>query len=86
MRIAIKYEGATLANDPDYDEWGNDGVRLVLRCQHDNLVIEPPCCSGVDCACNGQFSMYCPDCEEVSIDEQTDRLEDWLEEGDLDER
>jgi hypothetical protein len=83
MQIAIKYEGTTLANDPDYDEWGNDGVRLILRCQHDNLVIEPPCCNGTDCDCRGQYTLYCPDCENTLTEKEIeDRLESSLDEGD----
>lgn len=82
MQIAIKHEGTMLANDPDYDEWGNDGVRLILRCQHDNLVIEPPCCTGTDCDCQGRHTLYCPDCENRDLTDDPDFLESWFYRGD----
>lgn len=48
-----------------------------FKCSHQNLEIEPPCCSGFDsegllsCGCAGQYAVYCPDCrnEDMSQDE-----------------
>ena len=43
-------------------------------CQHDNIEIEPPCCTTPDsdtgyisCGCGGMTNVYCPDCENSDL-------------------
>lgn len=45
-----------------------------FKCQHDNIEIEPPCCTTADsdtgyisCACGGMASVYCPDCDNEDL-------------------
>lgn len=41
----------------------------TMRCRHDFVEIEPPCCDGTDCGCHGLCTVYCPDCENKDMTE-----------------
>ena len=79
MKIYIKDLSATYTLDDDcaLDEpW-------IFRCNHDNAVVEKPCCDGNNCDCHGMTSVYCPDCGgEDLTDEQVEEMTflDYLEE------
>ena len=53
--ITVRHEGYYTVMDEDGD----------FHCPHDNVEIEPPCCSGgayIACGCQGMYNVYCPDC------------------------
>lgn len=58
MKIEIDYK-------PSIAVLTEDG----FRCPHDNVEVEPACCSGigssgyVECGCGGRDSVYCYDCD-----------------------
>lgn len=69
MSIAIKVK-----TDPySYAVYLNEDGEF--RCPHENVEIEPPCCSGYDseglpsCGCYGSYSVYCPDCHNDDINQ-----------------
>lgn len=52
-----------------------------FRCPHEDVDIEPPCCSGRDseglpsCGCYGSYSVYCNDCHNDDMtQEDCDRI------------
>ena len=63
MKIDIKQTGGTyLLENGEF------------KCQHDNIEIEPPCCTTPDsdtgyisCACGGMTNVYCPDCDNSDL-------------------
>lgn len=42
-----------------------------FRCPHLNIEVTPPCCSPyqriIECACQGMYSIYCPDCQNEDL-------------------
>ena len=60
MTVAIKH-----IETPEY-VMNEDGE---FRCLHENVEVEPPCCSGRDCGCYGMYSVYCPDCDNEDLTE-----------------
>lgn len=46
-----------------------------FRCNHANVEVTAPCCSGRDsennisCGCYGSYSVYCPDCRNDDLNE-----------------
>jgi hypothetical protein len=55
VQVHVRHEGYPVHLIDD--EW---------RCQHSNVEVTPPCCSPfqriIECACQGMYSVYCPDC------------------------
>ena len=70
MKVKINYQPRTyLLTEDNY-----------FKCAHEGLEIDPPCCSGfsnglIDCACLGQYSVYCFDCKGEDLDDwEVDQL------------
>ena len=38
-----------------------------FKCQHKNVIVEPPCCNGADCGCQGLAEIFCPDCNSYDL-------------------
>lgn len=38
-------------------------------CTHDGVVINPPCCSGMDCDCDGIYRLVCSCGKEINQDD-----------------
>jgi hypothetical protein len=67
MRISIRdVSTSTLETDEDSPYYTSDDVLHVeFTCSHDRAVVEPPCCNGMDCGCNGLRMVIC-DCGDLS--------------------
>lgn len=52
----------------------------ILRCSHQNVTVEAPCCNGDDCGCHGQYSVYCNDChnDDLTNDEADQFVDDYI--------
>ena len=69
MKILVKHQDRVYRMNEDGE----------FKCAHENLEIEEPCCTGgatgyIECACGGQTSVYCPDCnnEDLSDNEASE--------------
>lgn len=72
-KIEVRYDDVStyeLTEDGDF------------KCLHERAEVTPPCCStgrdaygNIDCACLGQYSVYCPDCDYMDMpDHEVDAL------------
>lgn len=61
MRIEVRQAGFPAVMNTDGE----------FRCPHLDTEVIPPCCTGRDCACNGQYSVVCHDCQGEDLTQDT---------------
>lgn len=59
MKIAVKYVEVSVFELAEGD--------TRFKCSHELAEVEPPCCSGRDCGCYGNYSVYCSDCHNEDL-------------------